>query len=258
MPSQVTGLVLTYNGQQYLKKCLESLSFCDQILVVDSESTDQTRAIARQCGARVIVNPWPGPARQLEFAFKHINTPWVVSLDQDEILSPRLQQEITSALQNPSDYTGFYCPRTSFYFDRFIRHSGWYPDFLLRVFLLEKTYIHTSGPHYGFRTRGKTRKLSGDIIHYPYQNLKEHLDKINYYTQEAAEEMFARGKTTSLFNALGHGLGRFLKLYILKKGFLDGRAGFILAINSFFYAFHKYIRLLELHTNKDKTQNKKF
>ncbi len=246
----VTGLVLTLNGQKYLKDCLQSLDFCDQLLVIDSQSTDQTREIAQACGARVIINAWNGPAAQFDFAFQHVTTAWVVSLDQDEILSDQLRHNIIAALTNPGQYAGFLCPRTSFYFDRFLRHSGWYPDLLPRVFALAQTTVHVSGPHYGFTVVGKTQKLKGDIIHYPYENLQQHIEKINYYTQIAANEMSAQGKRAGVCTALGHGLARFIKIFILRRGFLDGRAGLVLAINSFFYAFHKYIRVAEYHSQK--------
>ncbi|GAB6110781.1 glycosyltransferase family 2 protein [Desulfomicrobium salsuginis] len=243
----VTGLVLTLNGAKYLDDCLKSLDFCDRLLVVDSGSTDATRDIAERHGATVLVNPWPGPKKQFEFAFAHIETPWVVSLDQDEILSDELRASVMTVLEDTQGMSAFICPRTSFYFDRFLRHSGWYPDLLPRVFRLADTGVHVSGPHYGFEPRGKTRRLTGDIIHYPYENLKQHVDKINYYTQIAAEEMHAKGKRSGVAKALGHGLARFLKIYVFRRGFLDGKAGFVLAVNSFFYAFQKYIRLAELN-----------
>ncbi len=246
----VTGLILTLNGQKYLDDCLRSLDFCDHLLVVDSGSTDATVAIAEKHGATVLTNPWPGPKKQFEFAFARITTPWVVSLDQDEILNPTLRQSIMEALTDPGEYSAFLCPRTSFYYDRFLRHSGWYPDLLPRVFRLEDTGVHVSGPHYGFETTGKTRRLQGDIIHYPYENLKQHVDKINYYTQIAAEEMMQQGKRSGVMKALGHGLARFLKVYFFRRGFMDGKAGLVLAVNSFFYAFHKYIRVAELHHRK--------
>lgn len=247
---RVTGLVLTLNGAKHLDACLKSLDFCDQILVVDSGSTDATREIAAAHGATVLVNPWPGPKKQFEFAFGHIGTEWVVSLDQDEILSDELRASVVAALENPEGMSAFLCPRTSYYFDRFLRHSGWYPDLLPRVFRLADTGVHVSGPHYGFETKGKTRRLTGDIIHYPYENLKQHVEKINYYTQIAAEEMHAKGKRAGVATALGHGLARFMKIYFFRRGFLDGKAGFVLAVNSFFYAFQKYIRLAELGAKK--------
>lgn len=248
--SEVTGLILTLNGEKHLDACLASLDFCDQLLVVDSVSTDATAKIAAAHGARVLVNPWPGPKKQFEFAFGHITTAWVVSLDQDEILSDVLRAAVIRALQDPQDFSAFLCPRTSYYFDRFLRHSGWYPDLLPRVFKLADTGVHVSGPHYGFETKGKTRRLTGDIIHYPYANLKQHVEKMNYYTQIAAEEMYSNGKRSGVAKAFGHGLARFMKIYFFRRGFLDGKAGFVLAVNSFFYAFQKYIRLAELGSKK--------
>ncbi|BDV00615.1 glycosyl transferase family 2 [Thermodesulfomicrobium sp. WS] len=247
----ITGLVLTKDGERHLEACLCSLAFCDEILVVDSESTDRTRDIAAACGARVLVRHWTGPADQFRFAFAEIHTPWVVSLDQDEILSPALQASIQAALADPGDAVAFLCPRASFYFDRFLRHSGWYPDLLPRVFLLEKTEVHVSPPHYGFRPHGPTRRLAGDILHYPYANLAQHVEKMNAYTQIAAQDLVRQGKHPSVLTALAHGLARFAKIYVLRAGFLDGRAGFVLAINGFFYAFHKYLRATELalHTH---------
>lgn len=247
---KVTGLILTLNGEKHLDACLASLDFCDRILVVDSGSTDATRDIAERHGATVLVNPWPGPRKQFEFAFEHIQTEWVVSLDQDEILSDELRASIRQALKDTQGMNAFLCPRTSFYFDRFLRHSGWYPDLLPRVFRLADTGVHVSGPHYGFETRGKTRRLTGDIIHYPYENLRQHVEKINYYTQIAAEEMHAKGKRAGVATAIGHGLARFMKIYFFRRGFLDGKAGFVLAVNSFFYAFQKYIRLAEMRNKK--------
>lgn len=248
----VTGLVLTLNGERYLRQCLESLSFCDQLLVVDSGSQDATQEIARSCGAQLLINPWPGPEEQFAFAFRHITTPWVVSLDQDEILSDQLRASLEQVLKNPEPYSAFLCPRTSFYFNRFLRHSGWYPDLLPRAFALASTTVHVSGPHYGFSPVGPTLRLRGDILHYPYENLHQHIEKINYYTEIAAKELFQRGKRSGILNALGHGLARFIKVYFLRRGFLDGRAGLVLAVLSLCYAFLKYAKLAELRVQQTK------
>lgn len=252
-----TGLVLTLNGAGRLEACLKSLDFCRELLVVDSGSTDETAEIAEACGARVRVNPWEGPARQFAFAFRQVSTPWVVSLDQDEELSPELRTSIMAALDDPGEHSAFLCPRTSFYFDRFLRHSGWYPDLLPRVFRLDSTKVHVSGPHYGFRPEGTTARLSGDILHHPYEDMRQHVEKMNYYTQVAAEEMHGRGKKSGLGAAFGHGLARFLKIYVFRRGFLDGRAGFALAVNSFFYAFQKYARLAEMRAKSDSSCKRK-
>lgn len=246
----VTGLVLTFNGERYLDRCLESLAFCDHVLVVDSQSTDRTREIAEELGAELIVRPWPGPVEQFRFALARIETPYVVSLDQDEWLTPELSRSIQAMLDNSTDLAGFWCNRRSFYFDRYLRHSGWYPDRLLRVFDPKRMEVHASGPHYAFRPTGATERLAGDIVHHPYENLAEHLQKINYYTQEAAQSLRKEGKRAGLASALGHGLARFAKVYLVKLGFLDGKAGFILALHAFFYGFQKYIRVAELETRE--------
>ena len=165
---------------------------------------------------------------------------------QPERLAAWGEAEIQAALAAPGDKAGWYCPRRSYYFDRFMGHCGWYPDYLLRVFRLEQMQLKIALPHYSFHPVGPTGTLAGDIVHYPYSGLSEHVAKINAYTQSAAEDKYARGERAGLAKALGHALARFVKIYLLKRGFLDGRAGLVLALNSFFYVFHKYIRMAEL------------
>ena len=255
MPEKITGLICTFNGERLLAKTLASLDFCDHILVVDSGSTDQSVTIAKKAGAEVIFHPFAGMIAQLQFGFTKISTPWVITLDQDEYLSPELRDNVQAALKNPKEISGFFLPRRSFYYDRFIQHSGWYPDYLLRLFRPIDVEIKGTLPHEEIRALGKTQRLSGDIIHYPYRNLGEHLSKINSYTQTAAGELAASGVSSSLTKALAHGLSKFLKHYLLKKGFLDGKAGFILALHAFLYGFHKYIRIVEPSQQLPKEQN---
>lgn len=250
MAPQIIGLILTYNGERLLGRCLESLSFCDQLIVVDSQSTDATKAIAEAAGALVLTRAWQGPGPQFRFALDFIRAlkpkvDWVVSLDQDEWLTDELKRNIQQAVAEPGDAAGFLVPRSSFYFNRFLRHSGWYPDHLFRVFKPTSMEVHVSGAHYSFRPLGPTRTLTGDIIHYPYRNFREHLDKVNSYAQQAADEAKARGKSGGVFAGVAHGLARFFKIYLLKLGVLDGRAGFINAVHGAFYAFLKYVRALE-------------
>lgn len=244
----MTGLVLTKNGEKWLGRCLQSLRMCDHLLVVDSESTDATREIAEANGARVLVRPWEGPLPQFRYALEQVGTDWVVSLDQDEWLSHELRADIEALLAEPgrlADTAGLLCNRRSFYYDRYLRHSGWYPDRLLRVFHKGRMEVRASGPHYSFHALGPVGRLSGDIVHHPYADLSEHVAKMNYYCQEAARDLRAKGVRSGLGKALAHGLARFFKIYFLRRGFLDGRAGTILALHGFFYAFHKYARVTE-------------
>jgi glycosyltransferase involved in cell wall biosynthesis len=245
MRETVTGLVLTYNGERLLEKCLKSLDFCDELLVVDSRSTDRTREIAEKCGARVVVRPWPGPVAQFNFALKEIGTTWVVSLDQDEMLTDELRASIEDRLKTGEKVAGYYVPRSSYYFNRFMKHSGWYPDYLLRVFRTGKMEVTASGAHYHFNPLGETKKLSGDILHYPYESFKQHMDKINYYAEEGAAALREKGRKGGPGRALLHAAMRFVKLYLLKRGFLDGTAGLCNALAGFYYTFQKYIRVEE-------------
>jgi glycosyltransferase involved in cell wall biosynthesis len=249
-PGRTVGLILTYNGERLLERCLKSLDFCDELIVVDSLSTDGTVEIARAAGATVLPRKWEGPGPQFRYALEHIRAmepkvEWVVSLDQDEHLTDELRQSIRKALENPGDGAGFLTPRSSFYFDRFLKHSGWYPDYLFRVFRPDMMEVHVSGAHYSFRALGPTRKLAGDIIHYPYRNFQEQLDKMNSYAQQGADALKAKGRSGGVFAGVTHGAARFFKLYVLKLGVLDGRAGFINAVHGAFYAFLKHLRVAE-------------
>jgi len=251
----VTGLVLTKDGERYLARCLESLQFCSRVLVVDSESTDRTREIAAAMGAEVLVRPWQGPLPQFRYALENIDTDWVVSLDQDEWLSPELGASVRALFDDAArlrDAAGFWCSRRSYYFDRYLQHCGWYPDRLLRVFHKGRMELRASGPHYSFHPLAATDRLHGDIVHHPYSGLQEHVAKINYYTQEAATSLHEEGRKGGLARALGHGVARFAKIYLLRRGFLDGRAGLVLALHGFFYAFHKYLRVAELEARRQK------
>lgn len=242
----ITGMVLTCNGERIFQKCLESLSFCDVILVVDSFSTDRTESIAREHGATFVQHPWSGALPQFAYALSLVHTDWVISLDQDELCSEPLRESLLQAIASaPADCCGYYTPRRSWYYDRFLKYSGWYPDRLLRVFRQNGVHFTQSGAHEHIDPNGATGQLSGDILHYPYAHFREHLDKINSYAQQGADDITARGKKGGVCRGLAHGFGRFLRIYLLKKGFLDGKAGFINAVHGAFYAFLKYVRVRE-------------
>ncbi len=250
--SSITGLVLTYNGERLLARCLDSLGFCERILVIDSFSTDRTEVIAREAGCIFVQHKWEGPAAQFAYAFElldEMGAEWVFSLDQDELCSPELRESVLRATAEADlqqkNLAGFWISRRSWYYDRFLMHSGWYPDRLLRVFRNGRMNASVSGAHYSFHPLGSAQRIDGDILHYPYSSFREHLDKINSYAQQGADDLAARGKHGGILAGLAHGFGRFLRIYVLKKGFLDGRAGFINAAHGAFYAFLKYVRVDE-------------
>jgi glycosyltransferase involved in cell wall biosynthesis len=241
----ITGLVLTSNGERLIAKCLNSLAFCDAVLVVDCGSVDATRALAREAGAKVVEHPWPGFAEQFTYAAAQVNTDWFFILDQDECCSEALAAAMRLKIQEAKDLNAFTVARRSWYFDRFMKHSGWLPDHILRVF---KTGLVTfsQDAHIHYHPEGKTGHIpQGEIIHYPYINFDHQLSKLNVYASQGAESLRAAGKRGGIARGLLSAAARFLRIYILKAGFLDGKAGFLAAAHGAFYAFSKYIRVLD-------------
>lgn len=245
----ITALIITLNGERLLGRCLESLSFCDRILIVDSFSTDATERIAREHGAVFIQNTWPGNAKQIFFGLKwlaeHAPTEWVLMLDCDEIISSELRASILQAITAPGENTAFSMPRRTWYFDRFLKHGGCYPDRLFRLFRPEAIQIDNQGAHQKFVPRGSFGTLSGDLLHYTYSSFANQLEKLNDYAERGARDLEARGKRGGVLRGLIHGTWRFLDMYVLRLGLLDGRAGFLMAAHTSFYTFLKYVRIHE-------------
>ncbi|MDR1946104.1 MAG: glycosyltransferase family 2 protein [Desulfovibrio sp.] len=252
-PPRLTGIVLTGNSQRLLDRCLASISFCDEILVVDSLSTDDSLRIARGHNARILSRPWSGIGEQFEFALRHVESEWIFILDSDEVCSRALAEEIAGVRAAPrpdASPDGYFVPRRSWYFDRFVRHAWRRPDILYRLFRRGCVRIAMSGVHQTFHPVAGFGRLRGEIIHYPYSSFANHLEKINGYAQGGAADLASKGEGGGAAKAAGHALWRFLRLYVLKLGFLDGRAGFILACHASFYVFLKYIRLLDASWGK--------
>lgn len=249
----ITGVVLTRDGERLISKCLDSLSFCDHILVVDSGSADATVTVAKEMGAEVIENTWPGFAKQFTFAAGKVTTGWFFILDQDECASPQLGEAIRAAVKDTakaendmaSPPVAFSVARRSWYFDRFMKHGGWYPDHILRVF--KTGYVQFSqDAHIHYHPKGGSSHIGhGEIIHYPYTGFAHQMAKLNVYADLGAEALRAAGKTGGILKGTGHAMARFFRIYILKAGFLDGRAGFLAAAHGSFYAFLKYVRVLD-------------
>ena len=251
----ITGVVLTQDGVRLLDNCLNSLSFCDEILVVDSGSTDATLDIAARHKARTVHHDWQGFDVQFSYAQTLVQTRWFFILDQDEICPPTLGRRILTAVteadecaDTPQDTpVAFSVGRKSWYFDRFMKHGGWYPDHILRVFRTGFVEFYQDA-HIHYRPMGSHEHLGGpgvEIIHYPYSGFTHQLTKLNSYAEQGAEAMRARGKRGGILRGIGHGFARFFRIYIQKRGFLDGKAGFLAACHGSFYAFLKYVRVLD-------------
>lgn len=245
----ITAVIITLNGERLLGRCLDSLAFCERILIVDSFSTDSTEAIARAHGALFLQNPWPGNARQIQFGVdwlaQNAPTDWVLFLDCDELCSPELAESILAAVADPKDSVAFSMPRRTWYYDRFLRHGGSYPDRLFRLFRPGAMRIEEHGAHQQFVPAGPGAKLEGDLLHYTYASFQNQLEKLNDYAQRGARDLQARGRRGGIAAGLAHGTWRFLDMYFARLGLLDGRAGFLMAAHTAFYTFLKYIRISE-------------
>ncbi len=252
----ITGVVLTHNGERLLDKCLGSLAFCTEILTVDSGSTDATRDICAKYDTRFIHRPWDGFDVQFRFAQELVETRWFFILDQDEICTPLLGKRILDAIaesdqmaDTPQDAPVAYSVgRKSWYLDRFMKHGGWYPDYILRVFRTDFVEFYQDA-HIHYRPLGRKEHIDGrggaELIHYPYTGFYHQLAKLNNYAEQGADALRAEGRKGGVLRGIGHGFARFLRIYIIKLGFLDGRAGFLAACHGSFYAFLKYVRVLD-------------
>ena len=246
MSTRLSVVMIAKNAADLLADCLASVSWADEVVVLDSGSTDNTVELARSLGAQVYSNTdWQGYGIQRQRAQDYATHDWVLMIDTDERVTPELKESILKVLDAPQRGVIYSIARRNYFLGRFMRHSGWYPDRLLRVFRRNGVHFTQSGAHEHIDPNGRTRELGGDILHYPYKHFREHLDKINSYAQQGADDLAARGKKGGLALGVLHGIGRFLRIYLLKKGFLDGKAGFINAVHGAFYAFLKYVRVDE-------------
>ncbi|MCZ6692240.1 MAG: glycosyltransferase family 2 protein [Planctomycetota bacterium] len=243
----VSVCIITYNEEGNLRECLESVRWADEIVVVDSKSRDRTVEIAREFTQKVIVRDFPGHVEQKNFCLAQAEHDWVLSLDADERVSPRLQEEIDSALSSGDvQVDGFSAPRKTFYMGKWIRHGGWYPDYKLRLFRRSRGHWGGENPHDRVSLDGSTRRLSGEILHYTYRDLGHHLEVINLFSRISADAKRARGVRFSTFRLFIHPPAKFFKAYFLKGGFLDGVAGFMVAVMGAYSVFVKYCKLWEL------------
>lgn len=244
---KISATIITFNEAANIKAACESVAWADEIIVVDSESTDATRDIAQSCGAKVLVKQWQGFSIQKQFAAEQAAHNWIFSLDADERVSPELRAEILALPGNLAD--GYKIPRRTFYMNRWIVGGGWYPDAQLRFYnrtkgSWKKVLIHESVT---MNDDARVAKLNHDILHYSIPDASYHHRIIGErYAPLAAEQMFARGRRTTPFKIATVGLTTFLQTYFLKGGFRDGLAGFCIARFAAHHAFLKHLFLWEM------------
>lgn len=248
---KISACIISFNEEKNIAEAIESVAWADEVLIVDSESTDHTREIAEALGARVLVKKWQGFSSQKQFAVDNAAHDWIFSLDADERVSEELKSEIERLRTFPEKdlSDGYKIPRLSFYMNRPIRHGGWYPDWQLRFFHRRKgkwkeVLIHES---FVVDQSANTSKLSGEILHFSVENVAHHHRMIGErYAPLAARQLFDCGKRTSVFKVATVGLTTFLQNYVLKAGFLDGFPGYCIARFAAHHAFLKYLLLWEM------------
>jgi glycosyltransferase involved in cell wall biosynthesis len=245
----VSAFVVTFNESRNIDDCLSSVAWCDEIVVVDSDSTDDTVAKARRHTDRVVTRPWEGHVKQKGYAMSLARNDWVFLIDADERVSPALQEEIRSVLPAaPPDIAGYRVPRLTWYLGRWIRHGGWYPDLKLRLFRKSRGRVAGEDPHEQVEVDGRTVDLRGDLVHYTYKNLSHQLKTIDFFSDIEAENFRKSGRRPGLLRMLFHPVVKFVETYVVKAGFLDGMPGFIISVATAFYVFMKYAKRWE-HEN---------
>ena len=243
---KITATIITRDEQDNIARAIRSVEFCDEVLVVDSGSNDQTVAIAKSMGAKVLCNDWPGYAAQKNFAAEHARHDWILSLDADEAVTSGLASSIEHLAPRDGRCAGYDFPRLAHYCGRWIRHSGWYPDRKVRLYDRNRgrwvgKYVHES-----VHLDGVIGHLDGDLLHYTCDSIEAHQANLDRYTDLAALELSDSGKRVGPWRPLLTPIHSFVKAYVLQLGFLDGRAGLTIARMAAKYAYLKYSKARSL------------
>ena len=239
--------IICFNEEVNIRRCLESVSWANEIIVVDSMSNDRTLDIAVEYTDRVYKREWTGYVDQKNFALSKAKEHWVLSLDADEKVSDSLRREITAEIQKEEVKAGYRIPRRSFYQGRWINHSGFYPDTQLRLFKRDRGKWVGGRVHERVEINGGVGHLKNDLLHYPYKgSLAGQVRTVNNFSDLLAEDLFEKGKRYHLSLLLLRPLFKFVEVYFVKRGFLDGLAGFIIAVTSAYAMFARYVKLREI------------
>ena len=243
--------IITRNEEDRLPECLAGVAFADEVVVVDSGSTDQTVAIAREFGAIVYDEPWQGFGRQKQLAIDRCRHDWVLVLDADERVGAGTQREIKEVLA-AATCVAYSLPRKNYFCGRWLKYAGWWPDRVVRLFRKDSARMSQRAVHESLEVQGPVGALRHPLIHYANKDLAQTLSKVNHYSSAGAEELFAQGKSASAAKALLRAAWSFFYSYILRGGFLDRGEGFIMAVSDFMNVFFKYAKLRELQKQKEK------
>lgn len=245
----ISLVVITKNEEANIERCLRSVPFASECLVVDSGSTDQTLVRAQALGARVIVEAWRGYGRQKKFAADQASESWILSLDADEALSPELAQEIQDRFDSLDPKTGYLMSRKSFHLGRWILRGGWFPDWQLRLFNRAESQWKDSEIHEKVEA-SRTERLTGSILHWVFEDLSDQVRTNDHYSSLQARDLAVSGKRFSVWKLLSKPFSKFLETYLWKRGFLDGLPGLIISVGAAYSVFLKWAKLWEIERTK--------
>ena len=238
--------IITKNEEDRVGDAIRSVQFSDEIIVLDSGSCDGTVALCRSLGARVVETDWPGYVSQKNRALEYVTHEWVLSIDADERVTPELAKDIQKTLAKEVSVDGFMVNRRQWYLGRWIRHCGWYPDRRVRLFRRSRSKWSGTDPHDYIEVNGTSGVLTGDLIHYPYRDLSDHLDTINRYSTIFAREAYSQGRRTHWWDLIFRPPIFFVRRFILSRGFLDGLHGLLVCSMGAFYVLSRWMKLFEL------------
>lgn len=249
---KISVIIITYNEEQNIKECLESVQWADEIIIVDAFSSDKTLEICKDYTNKIYQREWKGYADQKNFALSFATSPWVFWIDADERVTPELKREIKERIKD-NRFAGFYVKRKNYFKGVWLRYGGWYPDYTLRIFKKEAGHFEEKRVHEKVILKGRVDYLKNHLLHYTYNSLNEYIYRQNIYTQLAAEDLYKQGKKYRVHRGflLFKFLTKFLETYFYKGGILDGYYGFLISISASYFASLKYAKFKEIKEGKD-------
>ena len=249
----ISCFIICLNEEKNLRRCLESVSWCNEVVIVDSGSTDQTLEIAKEFAGKVVYNKWQGFVKQKALGLSLCQEEWALNLDADEVVSPELRKEIEDVIgtdkADKKGINGFYLSRVVFYLGKWWRKGTWYPEYRLRLVRKSATVWGGNDPHEKALVKGKTASLKCELLHYSFRDISDQIARLNDYSTKSADNMFSRSVRFSLLKLFLRPLFHFIKSYIFKRGFREGLAGFTVACFEAYYVYLKYIKLWEHYQN---------
>ncbi len=244
--AKISVTIRTFNEELNIRECLESVAWADEIVVVDSESTDNTFSLAREFTDKVIVQEWLGHIGQSQFATDHTKNLWVLHIDADERVSPALRDEILALDLNNSPCDAYEMPRRHFFMQKWINHSAWYPDYKIRLFRKDRCKWGGYAPHDEVKVKGRKEKLRHELLHYIYVDIAHFAATKNHYSSLTAADHFKNGRRAHIIDFTLRPLYTFLYRYFIRLGIADGIAGFTISVIEAHTVFMKYVKLYEI------------